>query len=92
MTLRKFVVAAAAALLLAACSKITQDNYNRIKDGMTEQEVVALLGEPTESQSISVLGLSGSAQRWVGRDAVITIQFVNGKARLRFYDKIDAKK
>lgn len=92
MTLRTFIVAAAAALLLAACSRITQDNFNRLKDGMTEEEVVAVLGEPTESQSISVLGLSGSAQRWVGRDAVITIQFVNGKARLRFYDKIDTKK
>jgi hypothetical protein len=92
MNIRRTLVAAAAALLLASCSKVTQENFNRITDGMTEQEVVALLGEPTESQSISVLGVSGSAQRWVGKDAVITVQFVNGKARLRFYDKIDAKK
>ncbi len=91
MILRALVIAALL-LTLAACSKITQENFSRITDGMTEQEVIALLGEPTESQSISVLGVSGTASRWVSNDAVITIQFVNGKARLRFFDKADGRK
>lgn len=90
--IRRAFVIAALLVALVACSKITQENFSRITDGMSEQEVIALLGESTESQSISVLGVSGTAARWVGKDAVITIQFVNGKARLRFFDKADGKK
>ena len=77
----------AALLALAGCSKITQENFAQIRDGMSEQEVQALLGSPTESSSISVLGVSGTSSRWVAKDAVITVQFVNGKARLTNFEK-----
>ena len=76
-----------ALLLLAACSKVTQENFTRIQDGMTEQEVTAILGRPTESSSGSILGISGTSSKWVGGDAMITIQFVNGKVALRSFDK-----
>lgn len=76
-----------ALLLLAACSKVTQENFTRIQDGMTEQEVTAILGSPTESSSGSILGISGTSSKWVGGDAMITIQFVNGKVALRSFDK-----
>ncbi len=77
----------AAAVLLAACSKVTQENFTRVQDGMTESEVTAILGSPTESSSSSLLGISGTASKWVAADAVITIRFVNGKVVLRNYDK-----
>jgi len=48
------------ALLLAACSKVTQENYLKIEEGMTEEQVIALLGKPSESNSVSVLGVSGT--------------------------------
>ena len=44
MKLRAF--AFAAVLLLAACSKVTQENFSKIQDGMSEQEVTAILGGP----------------------------------------------
>ncbi len=53
-----------AALLIAACSKVTQENFAK------------LLGTPTESNSVNVLGVSGTASR-----------FVNGKVALKTYDK-----
>jgi hypothetical protein len=74
-------------LFAAGCSKINQDNFARIRDGMSEQEVHALLGSPTESSSRSVLGLSGTPSKWVAQDAVITVQFVNGKVLLKSFDK-----
>jgi hypothetical protein len=77
----------ALALLLAACSKVTQDNFAKVQDGMSEAEVRAVLGAPTESSSVSVLGVSGTVSRWVSGDAVITIRFVNGKAALKAFDK-----
>ena len=80
-------LAFAAAVLLAACSKVTQENFAKIQEGMSEEEVMGLLGSPTESNSINVLGVSGTASRWVGRDAVITVSFVNGKVALKTFDK-----
>lgn len=74
-------------LLIAACSRITQENFSKIQEGMREQEVIALLGSPTESNSVNVLGVSGTASRWVGRDAIITVRFVNGQVALKTYDK-----
>ena len=80
-----------ATLLLAACAKITQENFSRIERGMTEQEVIAILGSPTESSSVDVLGISGTAARWVGSDAEITVRFVGGKVALKSFDKPVAK-
>jgi hypothetical protein len=34
-----------------------------------------------------VLGVSGTASRWSGGDAVITVRFVNGKVTLKSFDK-----
>jgi hypothetical protein len=84
-------LAFAAVLLLAACSKITQENFAKIQDGMSEQEVTAILGRPTESSSGSVLGISGTSSKWAGGDATITIRFVNGKVALRTFDKPGGK-
>ena len=82
------------ALLLttaAACSKINADNFGKVRDGMSEQEVLALLGTPTESSSVSVLGISGTASKWVAKDAVITVQFVNGKVRGKGFERAPIK-
>jgi hypothetical protein len=84
------VVKRACLLLLlaaAACARITQDNYLRIDEGMSEQEVNALLGAPGEAQSFNAFGVSSTLSRWVGSDAVITVRFINGKARIKTYDK-----
>ena len=79
-------------LLLAACSKVTQENFAKVQDGMTEQEVAAILGSPTESSSGSILGISGTSSKWVAGDAVISIRFVNGKVALRSFDNPGKKK
>lgn len=75
------------ALTLAACSRVTAENYARIQDGMSEQEVHAILGKPAESSSVTILGLSGTSSKWTADGAVITIQFANGKVRLKSFDK-----
>ena len=80
-----------ASLVLVACSKVTQENFGRISEGMPEQEVMSLLGKPTESSSVQVLGVSGTSARWVGDDAVITVRFVNGKVRLKSFDRTPKK-
>jgi hypothetical protein len=80
-------LAFAALLLLAACSKVTQENFAKIQDGMSEQEVTGILGSPAESSSGSILGISGTSSKWSSADAVITVQFVNGKVALKTFNK-----
>ena len=41
-------LALALALLLFGCSKLTLDNYAKLKTGMAEKEVKDLLGKPTD--------------------------------------------
>jgi len=74
-------------LAIAACARITQDNYLLIDEGMSEREVNALLGNPSESQSYNAFGFSSTLSRWVSSDAAITVRFVNGKARIKTFDK-----
>ena len=81
-----------AALLLAACTKVTQENYAKLREGMTEQEVHEILGKPTESSTTTVLRISGTSSRWVSGDTVITVRFVNGKIALSSFDKPGSKK
>jgi hypothetical protein len=82
---------ALALLLAAACSKVSEENFAKVREGMSEQEVIALLGAPTESNSVSVLGVSGTTARWAGGGAEITIRFVNGQVALKRFDKPPVK-
>lgn len=77
----------AACALLISCSKVSQENFAQLRDGMTEQEVAAVLGSPDESNSVDVLGVSGTVSRWKSGDATITVRFVNGKLALKSFDK-----
>jgi hypothetical protein len=85
--MRSFLLALLAACLIAACSRVTQENFLKIQEGMSEEEVIALLGRPTESNSVNILGISGTASRWVGSNAVIAVRFVNGKVAFKTFDK-----
>ena len=87
----RFAFAALLAAVLVACSKVNQENFSRIQNGMTEQEVHAILGSPSESTSRDVLGITGTSSRWTSGDAVITIRFVGGKVATKAFDKPPAK-
>ena len=85
-TLTRVLLAALLALLVA-CSKVSAENFSKIQTGMTEQEVYAILGNPSEATSREVLGVTGTAARWASGDAVITIRFVGGKVATKAFDK-----
>ena len=85
--MKKPLLALAVALIVAACSKVNQENFLKVQEGMSEEAVISLLGRPTESNSVNVLGVSGTASRWVAGDTVITVRFVNGQAAFKSFDK-----
>jgi outer membrane protein assembly factor BamE (lipoprotein component of BamABCDE complex) len=74
---------------LAACgsSRLSQENFDKIHTGMTQAEVIAILGEPTESSSVDVAVFSGTASTWKKDGTTITIQFANGKVVAKQFSK-----
>lgn len=42
----------AAALLLAACSRLSMENYNQLKVGMSYQEVTAIIGDANSCEEV----------------------------------------
>ena|SRR5947208_1876205 len=64
-------------------SKITKENATKIKSGMSEGQIVAILGEPTTIEEVKG-GESGSVNlricAWKNDRFVITATFTNGTA------------
>jgi Prokaryotic membrane lipoprotein lipid attachment site len=84
---KRSLLALLAALVIAGCSRVNEENFLKIRDGMKEEEVIAILGQPTESNSVTILGISGTAARWVTRDAAISVRFVNGQVALKSFER-----
>lgn len=90
--MRMFIAAFLAALPLAACgSKISAENFERIQTGMTQKEVVAILGEPTETSAISIAGLSGGMATWRDGNTEISVQFLNDKVQAKQLSRESAR-
>ncbi len=73
---------------LAGCAdKVTQDNYDQIKTGMTLAEVQAILGSGTEqvsgSGALGSIGGSAKVYKWESDGKVISITFANDKVKLK---------
>ncbi|NJO17394.1 MAG: outer membrane protein assembly factor BamE [Thioploca sp.] len=83
----KFVFYIGLFVILGACvSKINQENYEKIQEGMTSEEVKAILGEPTESKSAGIGGLvSGTSTIWKADGMTIDIKFLNNKVQLKSF-------
>jgi len=76
------------ALGQTACgSRVSQENFQKIENGMTEAEVTKILGEPTDAASMSLGPFSGTTSTWKGKQGTIAIQFVNGKVALKTFTK-----
>jgi hypothetical protein len=74
-------------LVGCAGSKITKENFDRIKLGMTQEEVQRILGPPTEASGIEIPVFSGTMSKWAQGDTVISVQFVNGKVVAKEFSK-----
>jgi hypothetical protein len=85
---RRLLAATLLALGLAACgSNVNEKTFARIADGMTEQQVIDLLGTPSKSASTGALGVSGTTATWTDDGVTISVQFVNGKVWLKQLDR-----
>lgn len=62
-------------LPMAGCSKITQENYSRIKVGMEYAEVVAIVGKPANCSSV----FNATTCTWGNERRSIDISFIADK-------------
>lgn len=76
---------------IVACSKVTRSNFDQIQPGMTMKQVVALIGEPTHTESINIAGLSGTSAVWKDSQGEIDIQFFNDKVAVKAFSKAGDK-
>jgi hypothetical protein len=65
-------------VLLAACSKVTQENYSKISAGMSKAQVEQSLGSPTECSG--ALGMSSCT--WGDAKTFISVQYAADKVVL----------
>ena len=74
------VVALFAVMSVMSCSRLTEDNLQKVHNGMTTADVKAILGEPTSSSTGSALGLvSGTKFVYHTDKSDVTISFVDDK-------------
>jgi SmpA / OmlA family len=74
------LLAVAALVLVTACSRLTEDNLQKIHNGMTTADVKAILGDPTSSQTGSALGvISGTTYLYHTSTSDVKITFVDDK-------------
>ena len=67
-------------LCLAACgSRLNQENFDKIHDGMSQKEVREILGDPVDAEGHSFLGLSTGEAVWKDDKTTITVHFLNDK-------------
>jgi SmpA/OmlA family protein len=79
-TLHTILLTVAALVLVTACSRLTEDNLQKVHNGMTTDEVKAILGEPTSSQTGSALGIvSGTTYLYHTSTSDVKITFVDDK-------------
>jgi hypothetical protein len=74
------LLALATLMLVTACSRLTEDNLQKIHNGMTTADVKAILGEPPSSQTGSALGIiSGTTYVYHTDTSDVKINFVDDK-------------
>ena len=67
-------------LCLAACgSRLNQENFDKVRDGMSQKEVREILGDPADASGASFLGLSSGEAVWKDNKTTITVHFLNDK-------------
>jgi len=80
MRIHRSLVVAAMLLCLAACgSRLNQENFDKIHQGMSQKEVREILGDPVDAEGRSFLGLSSGEAVWKDDKTTITVHFLNDK-------------
>lgn len=81
----------AAVVLLAACSRVSAENYSKVRAGMSRDQVYEILGQPDEVTGGGFGPLTISAETWKGRKQTIHVTFGGEKVALKSIGANDAE-
>jgi outer membrane protein assembly factor BamE (lipoprotein component of BamABCDE complex) len=80
-------------LWLAACgSRLNQENFEKIREGMSQKEVREILGEPVDASGASLLGLSSGEAVWKDDKTTVTVHFLNDKVISKEMSRTEKKR
>jgi outer membrane protein assembly factor BamE (lipoprotein component of BamABCDE complex) len=92
MSIHRSIGIAILLLALAGCSsRLSQENFDKIHEGMSQKEVREILGEPVNAEGTSVLGISGGESVWRDDKTLITVHFLNDKVVSKRMSRADKK-
>lgn len=72
-----------AVILVAACSRVTAENYSKIESGMARDEVYGVLGKPDEVTGGGLGKFTFSSEIWKGRKQTISVTFSGDQVALK---------
>lgn len=75
---KHIAIMAVTATLLLGCSKLTKENYDKLKAGLAYQEVEKILGSPTSCSEM----LGAKSCIWGDEQKHIKVNFIADKAVL----------
>jgi outer membrane protein assembly factor BamE (lipoprotein component of BamABCDE complex) len=79
MALRvRLLAAVIAGLAVTGCSKLTPENYAKLKPGLTYEEVRAILGDPTRCDDL----MGFKSCRWGDESRNVTVRFAGDQVVL----------
>lgn len=74
------VITKAQAFLKSMDAKVTMDKYNKIKNGMTYDQVKTILGEGQLTSQTEIVGIKDEIYEWINSDgANMSVTFQGGK-------------
>ena len=82
-TWKQKLIAVSLCLLLIACTRVNQENYDKVTSGMTYDQVINILGEPTKTTQLGLGELSTTTAIWECQNAKVVIQFFNDKVKMK---------
>ncbi|MES1943030.1 putative lipoprotein [Salinisphaera sp. PC39] len=90
--LTRFALPVVLALIVAGCgSRVDRAHFERIENDMSQDEVVAILGEPDDLESVALGGVSGATATWRDGDRAITVVFTNDRVTFKRFGAADGK-
>ena len=79
-------------LCLAACgARLSQENFDKIHEGMSQKEVREILGEPVDASGASLLGFSSGEAVWKDDKTTISVHFLNDKVITKQMSRTEKK-
>lgn len=79
----RMVLAGLVLATLAACSKVTAENYAKVRANMTREQVYHVLGKPHEVSGGDIGPISMSTETWKGAKETVKVTFGGDKVVLK---------